>query len=61
MTIEEIKKNAPVGATHYRLADYGMHNVKYYKCSCGVFYFKSYDEDWYPSKIVTSFDQLEPL
>lgn len=63
MTLDQIKKNAPSGATHYRNADYS-HNIEYYKLDgdflC-VWYFFSYDGDWYRSKHVTSVDQLRPL
>lgn len=60
MTKQEIKDNAPDGATHYRNADFS-HNVKYYKHQFGLWYFYSYDGDWYPSKHVLSSDQLKPL
>ena len=42
MTIDEIKKNAPDGATHYRR--YNRGKVKYYKLT-GVFW-----SVWYFSK-----------
>lgn len=59
MTIEEIRKNRPEGATHYWYDD-GDNEAMYYKMDCGVLMLWMGDV-WSPSLSFDSFLDVKPL